>query len=496
MDAGGADAGVAVGKKPNILFVFDDQLRADVCGIYGSRNITTPNIDRLAREGVVFTNSVSSCPLCTPFRGMLQTGRYPTHSGLLFNWIEASPVQNPHCIANVFAAAGYETGFIGKWHLAVGMHHDGSLYTNDTNDQNMISAYVSKNPEHEHVPPGPGRLGYTHWQAYNFLTNYNNYFWYEDTPKRIQSSRYETDTQIDQAIAYMEQFRQADVPFFLMVAPHPPHPPFDTGAIPAGYLDQVPQDIWWEPNVPANNPRTVDEMRCYLAMAKNMDDNVGRLLDYLETSGLAEDTIVVFTSDHGEMHGSHGRLNKMVPYAEALNIPLVIRWPQRIAAGQSLDTLHTPMDHFPTLCSLAGLPIPEEVDGVDLSQVMLGTRSDDREEVLIGSYTSNWDYLQTGTDWPEWRGVKTKQYTYCRWLAGSEELYDNVADPYQMTNLAADPSHAATLDRLRARMWELLATAHDDFRPGPAYAEWYDEHRNLLATALGPVPSEADGGVV
>jgi arylsulfatase A-like enzyme len=230
-------------------------------------------------------------------------------------------------------------------------------------------------------------------------------------------------------------------------------------------------------------------MRYYLAMVKNMDDNLGRLLDYLAASGLAEDTIVVFSSDHGEMHGSHGRLNKMVPYAEALSIPLIIRWPNRIAPGSQLDALQTPMDHLPTLCGLAGLSIPSEVDGVDLSRVVLGEVADDRDAVLIGNYTSDWDFLQTGTSWPEWRGVKTRQYSFCRWLTGSEELYDNIADPYQLTNLASDRSAASMLDQLRARMWELLAVAHDDFRPGTGYGDWYDDRRNLIATGLGPVPA-------
>jgi arylsulfatase A-like enzyme len=469
--------------KPNVLFVFDDQLRADVCGVYGGRNITTPNIDRLANAGVRFTNSVSSCPLCTPYRGMVQTGRYPTHSGIVLNFVEANHVQNPNCLADLFAAAGYETGFIGKWHLASGWRREEGLY--EPNPA-LVAAYQAKNPETEYVPPGTGRLGYAHWQAFNFHANFNSYYYYEDEAKKIFSDRYETDTETDQAIAHMEKCRQSGRPFFLSVAPHPPHPPFDPAFIPAGYLEQVPEKIWWSPNVPANRPRSDEEMRYYLAMAKNVDDNLGRLMDYLETSGLASDTIVVFTADHGEMHGSHGRLNKMVPYAEAINIPLVVRWPQRIAARGPLEILQTPMDHLPTLCGLAGLTIPGEVDGADLSKVILGEARDAREEVLIGSYTSDWDFCQTGTSWPEWRGVKTKQYTYCRWLAGSEELYDNLADPYQMENLVERGPQV--LAKLRSRLSDLLAAAHDDFRPGTGYGEWYDDRRNLVQTGLGPVP--------
>jgi len=474
--------GMAAGRKPNILFVFPDQLRANMCSVYGGQNITTPNIDRLASEGVVFTNSVSSCPLCTPYRGMLQTGRFPTHSGIIINFIESSCAQNPHCLANVFSAAGYQTGYIGKWHLIAGEHKNVPLLS----DRAACSGVVDANCDF--VAPGPRRLGYRHWQAYNFHYDYYNYWWYEDEPVKCTSDRYEADTEADQAIAFMEKSRQSGRPFLLTVAPHPPHPPFAPAYTPQGYLERTPQSLWWPPNVPADNPSSDEELRCYLAMIQNADDNLGRLLDYLDSTGLAKDTIVVFTSDHGEMLGSHGRVQKMVPYAEAINIPLVMRWPRRIARGVRVDALHTPIDHLPTLCGLAGLPIPGEVDGVDLSAVITGKRKDERDGALIGLYSSGELWLETGTMYPEWRGVRTKQYTYVRWLAGAEELYDNLADPYQMQNLAQGGAEPEALVRLRAQLSDLLAAADDDFRPGTGYSDWFDDCRNLVRTALGPVP--------
>jgi arylsulfatase A-like enzyme len=473
--------GLQARQRPNVLFVFPDQLRANMCSVYGGRNLTTSNIDRLASEGVVFTNSVSTCPLCTPYRGMLQTGRYPTHSGIIFNFVEASPVQNPHCLADVFAAAGYATGYIGKWHLAAGAHKGTPMGGGH--------AVCSRgyDPDHDFVAPGPRRLGYRHWQANVFHYDYQNYWWYEDELEKRHSGRYETDTQTDQALAFMEKCRQSGQPFLLTVAPHPPHPPFVPSYTPAGYLERAPQALWWPPNVPADNPCSDEELRCYLAMIQNADDNLGRLLGYLDRSGLAEDTIVVFTSDHGEMLGSQGRIQKMVPYAESIDVPLVMRWPRQIAPGRRVDALQTPMDHLPTLCGLAGLAIPSEVDGADLSAVVTGRERDAREGVLIGYYSSGELRFETGTSWPEWRGVRTKQHTYVRWLAGAEELYDNLADPYQMQNLAADDAQPEVLGRLRAELADLLAAAHDDFRPGTDYSDWYDDCRNLVRTALGPV---------
>ena len=473
-------------QKPNVLFVFPDQLRANMCSVYGGRNIVTPNIDRLASEGVVFSNSVSACPLCTPYRGMLQTGRYPTHSGILINFIEASHAQNPHCLADVFDAAGYATGYIGKWHLVPGVNT--GLGLGGPHDFGSDCSQLD-NSDYDFVAPGPRRLGYKHWQAFNFHYDYHNYWWYEDEPEKRHSGRYEADTETDQAISFMEKCRRSSQPFLVTVAPHPPHPPFTSSYTPDGYLERTPQTLWWPPNVPADNPCTDDELRCYLAMIQNADDNLGRLLDYLESSGLASNTIVVFTSDHGEMLGSQGRIQKFVPYAESVNIPLIMRWPGRIAPGARIDALQTPIDHFPTLCGLAGLPIPSEVDGMDLSGVVTGRASDSREGVLMGLYSSGELWFETRTSWPEWRAVRTKQYTYVRWVTGAEELYDNLADPYQMANLAENGAEPEALVGLRSRLSDLLAAAHDDFRPGTGYSDWYDDCRNLLRTALGPVPT-------
>jgi len=478
-------------RRPNILVVFDDQLRADACGVYGGRNIATPNIDRLAREGVTFDNALSTCPLCTPFRGMLQTGRYPTHTGIVLNWIEVNPRERG--IAHVFREAGYRTGFIGKWHLAAGRRKRAGLHAVTPQDKERIAraeaAYVRENPEPEYVPPGPARLGYDHWQAYNFHSDFQKAYYYEDTPKRLVMPRYETDSEIDMAIAFMRRQQENGTPFLLMVAPHPPHPPHTPAACPAGYLERVRPDLVWAPNVPEDHRyrRDPTAVRCYYAMAANVDDNLGRLLDFLDSSGLSKDTIVVFTSDHGDMLGSHGRENKMVPYREAVNIPCIIRWPGHIPAGRRVDVLQTPMDYLPTLCGLTGLTPPKGCDGLDLSGVLLGTKRIERDAVLMMNYVSHWDYFDSGTLWPEWRGVRTPRYTYVKWLDGREELYDDREDPYQMKDLAGLAESRSLLEKLRSELARLLAEAHDEFLPGTAYADWYDAERNLVKTALGPV---------
>ena len=223
-------------------------------------------------------------------------------------------------------------------------------------------------------------------------------------------------------------------------------------------------------------------------MIANVDDAIGRLVDYLDASRHGDHTIVVLTSDHGEMLGSHGLWDKMLPFAESLDIPLILRCPRRLPAGRRSDALYTPMDHMPTLCGLAGITAPASAEGIDLTPAVLGGRARERDVALIMSYVSDGGtWFNSGTDWPEWRGLRSKTHTYCKWLDGREALYDNRRDPYQLRNLAKDPQHQTELEAMRRRLGKELAIAHDEFLPGTAYADWYDNERNLVRTALGPV---------
>jgi arylsulfatase A-like enzyme len=480
--------------RPNILIILPDQVPAHELGIYGGRNVPTPNMDRLAAQGTALTNAISTCPLCAPFRGMMLSGRYPTHNGMLINWLES----NPHdpSLARSLGAAGYRTGYIGKWHLNAGkMKRDGLFMSAETRSLEAAAdyshrpvaeqEYVKAHPEPEYVPPGPARRGFEYWAAYNFHTAFTHAYYYRDTPERLFMPHYETASEADMGIEFMRQSAALSQPFFLVVSMHPPHQPWNPSSIAPGSMARVRPELVRRPNVfPRNATPPRGDVRCYYAMLGSVDDAVGLLTDYLDASGLTANTLVIMTSDHGEMMGSHGKWEKMAPYEEAIRVPLIYRWPGHVPAGKKLDVLFTPMDYLPTLLSLTGARAPSGIDGIDLSSALLEHSSAERDAALIANYSSHWDYFHSEWPWPEWRGVRTKQHTYVKWFSGREELFDNQADPYQMRNLAGSVHQTTT--RLRRRLDDWLHEAHDDFLAGPAYASWYDNERNIIRTGWGP----------
>lgn len=482
---------VPADEKPNILFVFDDQHRKDATGCYGGTNIHTPNIDRLAREGIRFTNALSPTPLCTPYRGMLITGKYPTHTGLLVNFV--NPHRGEHGIADVFNAAGYHTGFIGKWHLT------SSILTHQTMVKGEQRRDIKAPGEPEFVPPGRGRLGFEYWAAFNFHMSFLQGYYYRDEPKRQIYPGYEADWMADDAIGFLERHQDSDRPFFLMVAPHYPHPLWRGELdVPPEALAGVPQEIKLPPNSRQELPfevqsfgeralLTLEQVRTYYAMCANVDKNLGRILNCLDRTGLAKNTIVVFSTDHGEQLGSQGRKSKLVPFEESINIPLIIRWPNQVNPGSVSDALYTPMDHLPTLCSLAGIDVPSDIDGIDLSPELLNSGAVQRNDALIAHYVASPNYCRDDRSDLQWRGVRSKTHTYVKYVNGNELLYDNIADPYQLEDCADDQQHQALLAAMRARLTELLAVAHDDLLPGTYYADWYDDTRTVVQTGRGPL---------
>ncbi len=427
--------------KPNIVYVLADQWRASATGYAGDPNVKTPNLDRLATEALNFRNAVSVCAVCTPHRAALMTGRYPTSTGMFLN--DAHLPESELCMAEILGSAGYATAYIGKWHL----------------DGHGRSAYI----------PPERRQGWDYWKAAECDHNYNHSHYYTGNSdvKRFWDG-YDPLAQTKDAQQYLRERARIGQPFILFVAYGTPHFPHDTA--PAEFKALYPPDqIKLPPNVPASlQVKARQEAQGYYAHCTALDRCVGDLLVTLAETGLATNTIFVFTSDHGEMLGSHGvpPHTKQVAWSEASKVPFLMRIPA--IGGRMVSTPLTTPDVLPTLLGLTGVAIPRSVEGEDLSQLIRAGRDVDRAALYMG--VAPFVSRQFAN---EYRAIRTSQYTYVRRLEGPWMLFDDVKDPYQTNNLVEQPEHAALVRELENRLQARLKHIGDDFRPGSAYiAEW------------------------
>jgi len=469
-------------EKPNIVFVFADQLRSQELSCYGGVNIVTPNLDRLAEEGLMMTNAISTYPICSPFRGMLLTGLYPLHSGITNNDHPLNP-ELPS-FAKACKEQGYNTAYIGKWHI------DGIGRT----------AYI----------PKERRLGYDFFQALECTHNYfkSQYYDNDDTEPKYWEG-YDSEAQTKAAQNYIKT-RNPEKPFFLTLSWGPPHDPY---IAPNEYMDRIdPKNLVLRENVKEHgivdelqtNPRFVipeqyikshQKLRInardeeivrrryagYLAATLALDDYFGSLLETLEEEGILENTIVVFTSDHGDQLGSHQFYGKNTPFLESISIPFLVRYPNKINAETVSDALMTPVDMFPTIFGFANLK-HKKIDGMDLSRIITKDEHDKRDAILLMNLTHfNNTSLINGLD--TYRGIQTKQYTFVRyedktpWL-----LFDNLKDPLQMNNLVAYPEFGNVINELNVTLEKLLAEAGDSENTKQVYDRIIQENprRQLL----------------
>lgn len=464
-------------SAPNLIYVFADQLRYQSVGFAGDEKAHTPHIDQLATESMNCVNTTSSYPVCAPYRASLFTGKYASSTGMVINELKMNP--NHHTIAKVLNEAAYETYYIGKWHLWANQY---------SNHDDVKNSYI---------PPGPHRLGFDNfWAAYNFHHVYYDTYYHTDSPERLPIHGYEPDFQTSMAIDKLREAAQKNAPFSMFLSYGTPHDPWDADNVPKEFLDLFAGvDFPLPPNyLPQNDPHAdayaslneqqraelSDWMRVYYAMTANLDWNVGRLLQAVDELGLRDNTIFVFTSDHGELFGAHGRRAKNIFYDEAVRVPFLVRYPQHIPAGQSTDVcLNTP-DLAPTLLGLLKLPIPAEMEGQDLSACLRGEPCAEPAAALLQGMGNTAEWY----DGYEWRGLRSKQYTYAIYrVDGMELLFDNQNDPYQMTNLVGNPAYTEVLEDFRASLQTRLAALNDTFEQCTWYRDHWIEDRVILRSA-------------
>ncbi len=362
--------------RPNVLLIICDQLRARALGCMGNPDVKTPHIDRLAAEGILFRQTFANSPVCCPARAVLLTGRYAHKNGAVVNDLRLR--ESAVTLPKLLKAAGYDTGLIGKWHLDGGPRDPGF------------------------VPPGPRRQGFDFWAAYECRHDAFHPLWFRDDPDPIRSKEFEPEALTDVALDFLKAPRKR--PFFLMLSMGPPHDPY--GAPEAYRKMYDPKKLTMRPNWVEGAPHAGrDEIAAYYASITAIDDQVGRLTRALKDLGLEKNTVVLFTSDHGDMLGSQGARLKRKPWEESIRVPGVLRYPARVQAGRTTDALLSHVDFAPTLLSLCGVKPPADMQGADLSRLVLGKTERGSESAFFQIFVP---FDGDGTPFG-WRGVRTSR---------------------------------------------------------------------------------------
>jgi len=479
-------------ERPNILFVMADDHSANAIRCYGSmlgRYALTPNLDRLAGEGVRFTSCFCTNSICVPSRASILTGEYSHRNGVYSLHHALDPERDN--VAKRMQSAGYRTAIFGKWHL-----------------KEEPSGF-----DEWKVLPGQGRY-------------HDPRFREKGAAKQVEYEGFSTDVVTDLSIAWLEG-REKGQPFFLMTHFKNCHEPWDFAERHAELYRDVeipePPSLWedkchrslgsrdlgltietmagrmeksdyptgrlvTEGMTPQERKRAAyqklakDYLRCVAAI----DENVGRLLDYLEREGLAENTVVVYTSDQGYFVGEHDYIDKRWMFEESLRMPLIVRYPGHAPAGKVEGEIVLNVDFAPTFLDLAGAGAPSSIQGASLVPVLAGETPAGWRESMY------YHYWQHGTR-PAHYGVRTERYKLiffhgvplegiaeedAKPTAPGWELYDLERDPFEIRNVYEDPGYADVVPELKAELWRLKAELGDHDESHPALFEVSEAYRD------------------
>lgn len=430
-------------KKPtNVIFILTDQWRGSALGYAGNDVVQTPQLDKFSKEAVNFKNAVSVLPVCTPYRASLMTGRYPTSTGMSINDLYLPSEE--YCMAEIFSEAGYNTAYLGKWHL------DGH------GRKNFVA------PER--------RQGWEFWKGAECDHNYakEHYYDNEDRTRRFWEG-YSTYSIADEANRYMQEQVSEEEAFCMFVSLSTPHFPHDSA--PDKYKKMYPREKLTLPdNVPDDMKEwAYKELQGYYAHCSATDKAIGDIINKAKELGIYDNSIFVFTSDHGEMMGAHGYRPwiKHLPYSEASNIPFLISYPgMEKAKGKTAEAAITTPDILPSLLSLCDIDIPESIEGYDLSDIMKDPSKDIERAALYMNPTP------FGIAFPidEYRAIRTASYTYVKTPKGPSMLFDNRKDPTQIHNLVNQKSLRKVQSRLdKAMTKELIRIGDETIKPRDHY---------------------------
>ena len=445
--AAGAAKPVQIMKdRPNVIFFMTDDQRWDSIGRAGNPWLKTPNIDRIANEGAYFTNCFVTNSLCGPSRATCLTGQYSHNTGVKVNEL-TFPLDQETILERARRDYGYSTAFVGKWHNKNwGRDRQFDYYFGFRGQGQYHDPLIQENDQPEKTYPG----------------------WVEDILA-------------DHTIEYIKKAAQGDKPFFVCHWFKTPH----QDCAPAERHKDLFKDVTF-PKPPtfdtdyAGKPKAVREadmkiggqgptsyvqdwqefIRNYYRVLTGVDENVGRILDTLDELGLAENTLVIFTSDNGYFHGEFGFFDKRLMYEPSLRIPLMMRYPRRIKPATVVEEFALNVDFAPTIMDYAGMTVPKEVDGRSLSGLMSGEKPCDWRE----------DFLYEYYAFPDWhnvkplKGVRGKRWKYIEYYdfpAHEFELYDLESDPLEQKNLYGDPQYREIQIQMAQRLYELRLESGD-----------------------------------
>ncbi len=403
----------------NLIYIFADQWRRDICSVYNNTQAITPNMMEMAKDGVVFENAVSTCPLCSPHRASLLTGKHPLNTGIFTNCKTGSDIRlkdDEICAGDILKDNGYKTAYIGKWHLdEPELNHS----ENPVSGAQRWDAYT---------PEGIRRHGFDYWYAYNAWDEHMRPHYWKNTPEKIFHEGWSVEHETDVAINYIDNLDKKDN-FAMFISWNPPHSPYDQ--VPQKYLDMYDENkLMLKENVKFPNIKhhTYEEdympeekLRLttaqYYAAVSGLDENLGRIIKYLKDNNLYENTLLVISSDHGDMLGSHGLIGKHVWFEESVGIPLIMCG-ANLPKDKRLNTVIGSPDMLPTILNLISCKTNVSFEGEDVSNAI---QEDDlhKEKACFlaacpGREVFLKDFAKANKN-PEnfgWRAIRTRQYMY------------------------------------------------------------------------------------
>ena len=480
-------------SRPNIIYIMADDHTSQAFGVYGSRLADldpTPNIDRLAHEGILFENAFCTNSICTPSRACIMTGQYSHVNGILD--LDGTLVPEDHHLAREMKALGYQTAMVGKWHLKA--------------EPAQFDYYCVLPGQGDYYDPTFRIRGEKAWPANSFK-------------REGHSSDCITDITLD----WLENKRDKSKPFFLMHHYKAPHDMFEFADRYKNYLEDVevpePASMYYNANNGSVGTRGVDDamirtigssighrniirnmgmhmdidpeipdpeythlayqeyLKRYLRCVKGVDDNVGRLFAYLEEQGLMDNTIIIYTGDQGFMLGEHDYIDKRWMYEESQRMPFLVRYPDMIKAGTRTDAIVNNVDYGPTMIALAGGTVPDYMQGESFKYIL--ETGEEPEGWKQETYYRYWMHMAHRHANPGHFGIRTKDYKlifyygvfykdngeeanlegwgnrYAFRTPAAWEFYDLKQDPREMDNRYGDPSYAELIDSLKTRLADL-----------------------------------------